>query len=465
MKLCNIAIIFDESQDVGKIIYSFNMLFHPLQNKDIKLKFNQYDGSEDAVIEYRRHRYIENSVHINPQNVILLNSCNLQALKPGKYRHGNFRLYSVELNPDHEKPFYQNGSITFDIIETVFFHLSRMEELDIEPHMRDKHGRMKSEYQFLVRNELHRIPVVDHIRAAFYEILGLSKVDIKTNYIITHDIDCTRRFGTTKRVVRAFARTIFKEKSPSRLLQLTKQFVTYLITQKDPYDTFDWLFSQSKSKKKVVFFMSGGSTSYDNLYSITDAFSKKIVNNAIENKYEIGVHPSYMTFESVANTDKEVEVLKLLFGAPIRSGRQHILRFNPVITPGVLSKCGLVNDYTLGYSDRIGFRCGSGLPFLIFDWRANTESSLTEFPLVVMDGPLLMENEYDVSKAASDLFDFLCSNNQYTMIVFNFHNSIFADTQVSFKGLKQLYINLNNYIYKQEIRDMKNIIDDTALEQ
>lgn len=465
MKPGNIAIIFDKGQDDSKIIYAFKMLFHPLRNDDIKLKFNQYDGSEDAVIEYRRHRCIENSVHIKPQNVIFLNSCNLRALKPGKYRHGNFRLYSVELNPAPEKHFYENGSITFDIIETVFFHLSRMEEMDVEPHAIDKHGRMKSEYQFLVRNELHRIPVVDHIRAAFYEILGVSKVDNKTNYIITHDIDCTRRFGTTKRVVRAFARTIFKEKSPSRLLQLTKQFITYLITNKDPYDTFDWLFSQSKSKKKVVFFMSGGSTSYDNLYSITDSFTKKIINNALENKYEIGVHPSYMTFESVPNTEKEVEMLKLLFNTPIMSGRQHILRFNPVITPEVLTKSGLVNDYTLGYSDRIGFRCGSGLPFLIFDWRANTESSLTEFPLVVMDGPLLMENEYDVSKAADDLFDFLCSNNQYTMIVFNFHNSIFADTQVSFRGLKQLYVNLNNYIYNREMRDMKNIIGGTALEQ
>ena len=446
MKKASINIYFDNAEFADQIQYSFEMLFNPLKGSDINLKFNERDACDGISIEYRSDKKIEGSLHIKPQSIIFSKSKNIDSLLPNKYIYKDYFLYSVELVAAADRPFDQDGLLNFDIVEATFFHLSRLEEISAGAQMLDKHGRMRSENQFLVHNKLHRIPVVDHIRAAVLDVLSLGHINQKTKYSLTHDIDCTKRFGSANRTVRAFARAALKERSMGRVFSLAAQYWKKIRTKVDPYDTFDWLFSENKSERKVVFFMSGGKTSYDNLYSISDQFSRDVISNALKNNYEIGLHPSYITFESIADTSHERDVLSGIANKDIRSSRQHILRFNPGVTPHILQNSGMQYDYSMGYSDRVGFRCGTGLPFILFDWKVGKKGNVIEIPLVVMDGPLLMENNYDIEKSTSDLSAFINENKRDTMITFNFHNSIFADTKVDFNKMKSMYIHLNKMI-------------------
>jgi len=123
-----------------------------------------------------------------------------------------------------------------------------------------------------------------------------------------------------------------------------------------------------------------------------------------------------------------------------------ILHFSFSNTIGILEEIGVKYDSTLGYQDLIGFRCGTGHNYYLYNFHKDRQSKVQEIPLVVMDGPLLMEANYNVDKAEKIIFDFMKQNNKFTKITFNFHNSTFDEVVCDSKKFKNLYFKINEYI-------------------
>jgi len=69
----------------------------------------------------------------------------------------------------------------------------------------------------------------------------------------------------------------------------------------------------------------------------------------------------------------------------------HYLRFRAPDTWRALRQAGISGDATCGFQDRVGYRCGTGDPYPVFDVRARERLSLVERPLVCMDGALAAE--------------------------------------------------------------------------
>ncbi|MBR6176087.1 MAG: hypothetical protein IKQ52_10985, partial [Bacteroidales bacterium] len=88
---------------------------------------------------------------------------------------------------------------------------------------------------------------------------------------------------------------------------------------------------------------------------------------------------------------KEKQNLSKLCDEEIRISRQHYLRTFFADDPNSLDlwrNAGITDDYTLGFAERCGFRCGTCHPYPLYDVRNDKVTDIIEHPLIVMDGTL-----------------------------------------------------------------------------
>jgi hypothetical protein len=103
---------------------------------------------------------------------------------------------------------------------------------------------------------------------------------------------------------------------------------------------------------------------------------------------EVGLHGSYCSSTDADLLREQREQVEHAVGARVQSVRQHFLRYDPLLTPGVQAAAGLLCDSTLGYNMANGFRRGTSFPFRVWDAARNAVSPVLEIPLHVMDTAL-----------------------------------------------------------------------------
>jgi len=152
------------------------------------------------------------------------------------------------------------------------------------------------------------------------------------------------------------------------------------------------------------------------------------------NGFDIGLHPSFLTYKDKEQTQREFELLKsrakgLSIDQDTWGGRQHYLKWDPIETKHNWENAGLDYDSTLGYADFVGFRTGTCHDHPIFDPLGRKEMKLIERPLILMDCTLVAERYMNLgySKQAYEMVQNLkghCSRHNGN---FNFlwHNSHF----------------------------------------
>jgi len=77
-----------------------------------------------------------------------------------------------------------------------------------------------------------------------------------------------------------------------------------------------------------------------------------------------------------------------VLGRKVTGYRNHYLRFCVPDSWEILEKAGFGYDTTLGYPDMVGFRNGMCHPFRPYNLRTDTEVSILEIPMIIMDGTL-----------------------------------------------------------------------------
>ena len=446
-----ILIIYDSKKDLSKIKYVFNFIFNlPISksNSGIKYlhisKYSKEKLQNKITINYTDNILNEVTLNIKKDNFDIFdinNASDINKLHLTIYSYKNKKLFGIS-SINSKSSFITNNIISLDIPQVFFFHLSRLEEYYSKKEQLDHHDRMKSSEQFLVKNNIYRFPVLDHIAFAFLEILGLEK-KIATLKIMSHDIDVIQKFPNFYKFTRGVARILLKNKKhKGSLSSYFKWFVKVKLGKTDPYDTFSWLFTKQKMFKKKVYFMAGGLTNYDNLYDINNPKLQKYIELAKKNDYEIGLHPSYKAFTNEKQFIKEKKKLEYVCGCKIKSTRQHILHYDFNKTTDILENNNIKNDSTYGFQDLIGFKCGTGFDYPIWNFKTDKPRKIKETPLIIMDGCLLMEANYNVDIAKEIYNQFLKENKYNTQITFNFHNSIFDPVLLNHIKLKQLFFEL-----------------------
>ena len=105
--------------------------------------------------------------------------------------------------------------------------------------------------------------------------------------------------------------------------------------------------------------------------------------------WEIGLHPSWYSFDDVDELKRQKESLEQALGHDVISIRQHHLHYDIRVTPAVQAQAGFIYDSSLGFNDNIGFRFGTCYPWHLYDLQAEKELQLKEIPLIVQDGAML----------------------------------------------------------------------------
>ncbi len=142
--------------------------------------------------------------------------------------------------------------IPFDIFETIFFHISRYEEWFCEEKNLDLHGTLLSSHQYLVKNNVHQIPLVDLLVCYFLEKLGIQPKICATTYTLTHDIDVLLKYPSFYKFLRGFGNILLYQKH--KIKKFVRHTINYIKSKHgintDPYDTFDWILMANNPKIK-----------------------------------------------------------------------------------------------------------------------------------------------------------------------------------------------------------------------
>lgn len=309
-----------------------------------------------------------------------------------------------------------------DLIGDAFFLLSRWEEC--LPGPRDGHGRFLARDAFLGRHGLLGVPHVEAYAECIAARLGLPSpaagrrfslhfsCDVDHPFLWWHPLDRLRTLGgeAMRGGFRAFR---WWTSGPFTDVQ-------------DPFDVFDeWMDLLETCGLSGQFNMMGprprGSDAW---YDLDHPRVAALMRRILDRRHEIGFHPSYEAWNDPAAFQAELQGLEQRVGRPVRSGRQHYLRFAPDTSWRIWSDAGMAFDSTLGYADAPGFRCGTCLPYPVFDLASRRALPLWERPLHAMDVTLAIAKGYTPEQGRAVLDDLIKEVRRYGgELVLLWHNS------------------------------------------
>ena len=278
-----------------------------------------------------------------------------------------------------------------DLIAGAFFMLSRWEEY--VDKRRDQHGRFSGERSVAFRHGFLHRPVVNEYSRLLKQWLltiGVPRASFRTRefqLLLQSDVDTARFWTSPLSVFPKLGFRIFRQGSLPKAAKELAGYVRYLRGDRDPYDTFDALMdiAESTGNKACFFFPVGGDDKYDNEQILSDPHVRESFAHIREREHQTGIHYSY-------HTAHHPEIMQLESGLYRRhdqddslQARQHYLRCSVPETWQAWEDAGVETDFTMGYPEAPGFRCGICQPFPLFNVGTRKMLSVYESPLIAMD--------------------------------------------------------------------------------
>ena len=308
---------------------------------------------------------------------------------------------------DRENSIY----IPFDIITLPFLLLSRYEEF--HARKRDEHGRFQFKGSLADKYKLVEIPLVDEYAMLLRRWLcryfpdSVQAISRPSRIVPTHDIDILYRF--TGRF-QAWKSILGRDLLINRDLKMVrKSLEDYKKWKSHPYwDPYlraavEMLEREREQHLHPIFFVKATEKGHpDATYDVNDPLLQHLIWNVTSRGGQIGLHGSYPSAEHLQYLHKEKQNLSELCDKTISVSRQHYLRTFFADDPNSLDlwrQVGITDDYTLGFAERCGFRCGTCHPYPLYDVRNDRVTNIIEHPLIVMDGTLFDYMKLPVGKA------------------------------------------------------------------
>ena len=295
----------------------------------------------------------------------------------------------------------QTITLHHDLLSLSFVLLSRADELLTDE--RDAHGRALYKNSLAAKYDLIDRPIVDQYALLLRTIVKSVHPEIqitprKPAFISTHDIDLISRFGNFYTNIHTLAADLLKYRNLRMFHKSMAQFRACRRDQlKDPLILAAELLlghDMEAKRRSLFFFKALRNGDADATYDIFGAQAAHLIRIVKEKSGEIGLHGSYYSHDNTSCLNKEKLYLENVAELPITQGRQHFLRFDAKKTPAIWQKCGLSDDYTLGYAEREGFRCGTCHPYPLYDLSNDKPLQVTEHPLIAMDGTFQQYQKY-----------------------------------------------------------------------
>lgn len=339
---------------------------------------------------------------------------------------GKLRLSTLRTPWGHSVPIYQfssdndyytinNQNITFycDLITIPFIMLSRYEETITTK--KDIHERYLFKNSIAAHYQFIDYPIVDeyammirHWVCALFPEIKVQKR--KSQLIATHDIDIISRFGGLIKNIRTIlGGDLLNRWSWSMTKKSFNQYQNYRINKnKDPYIVaIEMLLKLSVNAgvSAKFFFKALTDNENDATYNIYHPEAEYIIKEIEAAGMEVGLHGSYASYNDSVSFQREKSRLEEVCDHNIQSQRQHYLRFDIQQSVEVWESAGITEDYTLGYAEHEGFRCGTAHPFKLYDLQKDTPSNVIEHPLIAMDGTFFQYRRLDTQSSLMKMKD------------------------------------------------------------
>lgn len=292
-----------------------------------------------------------------------------------------------------EKYFFESSEdsiLPFDPLAASFYLVTRHEEYMESKY--DKLGRYPAQNSILSKYKLLKKPVVNIWANLLAEKLKEIYPDLifperKFEFLSTIDVDNAWAFKH-----KGFLRTsgaLLNNIVRGNFTELQSRLKVLFGSEKDPYDTYDYLNSVFKGNEDKVkfFFLLGDYSHYDKNISYKNKAYKKLIHKT-KVKYKVGIHPSFTSSKKGGKKKVKLEKKRLvnINGDKVLESRQHFLRLKFPKTYRRLIKAGISEDYTMGYSAQPGFRAGICTPYYFYDLKKEATTNLLIIPFQVMDG-------------------------------------------------------------------------------
>lgn len=308
----------------------------------------------------------------------------------------------------------QTIDIHCDLVTLPFFLLSRYEETyhkDLDKHQRfPYHNSLTFLYQFI------DYPIIDEYALTLREwtcrhFPNLQPKANKGKLLLTHDIDILFRFGNWAKNLRTIiGGDLIARHSFSMMVKSCKQLKRCWQNRfLDPYIIAIANLMQllPEDGDEIFFFKALCDGEKDCTYDINSKEVRYLLQTIIGNKKQVGLHGSYDSYNQTDLFQREKERIDRCSAQPIKLHRQHFLRFNAIVTPKIWEEAGITDDYTLGYAEQEGFRCGTCHPFPLYDLTNDQPLKVMEHPLIAMDTTFIIHRRQNITATYQKLCQLL----------------------------------------------------------
>jgi hypothetical protein len=286
-------------------------------------------------------------------------------------------------------PVNEESALPFDIFAASFYLLSCYAEY--LPHMKDRHGRFTAEDSINFKGGFLDRPIINLWSEQLKQILsGKLKIEFSFKpYVFCPTININNPYSYKYKGFIKNSLSILRDLSKFEFKKVKKRIKVITGSEKDPYDSFEALSCIHKkyNLKPDYFVLLGDNGKYDkNLPHTNRQFISLI--QKLDKEGEVCLHPSYASENNENKVREEKERLEKILQRPVTKSRQHYLKINIPHTFRTLIKIGIKEDYSMGYSSKIGFRAGTCSPFYFFDIARNQQTKLKIYPFTFMDTTL-----------------------------------------------------------------------------
>lgn len=317
-------------------------------------------------------------------------------------------------------------TIGYDIIGLTYWMLSRQEEVGRTDL--DQHGRFPAESSHAyLHNYLHR-PVVDEWLHVLGQVIrrlwpGLKLAALDFSVRVSHDVDETNRYGRSslKGLLRMMLHDVVKRHQVRNAMKAP--LIWYQSVEgphaDDPDNTFDWIMDVSERYGLVsAFYFICGRTdaARDARYDPEDPAIRQLMRRIHARGHEIGLHPSFNTYQSPKAVVSEAMRLKRIcreesIEQSAWGGRMHYLRWSTPTTLYGWEQAGMTYDSSLCYASSPGFRCGTCFEYPAFDPVQGEVLNVRIRPLIAMEVTVIAPHLMNMGTGQAALKKFMQLRN------------------------------------------------------
>jgi len=343
---------------------------------------------------------------------------------------------------EETKCFFANNdqsALPYDIFAASFYLISRYEEY--LPHVKDEFGRFTAKESLGFKHQFLEQPVVDIWAYKFLKLLQQQFPDYnypKRSYKITPVIDVPMAYDYRYKGIMRTVGGTFKDLFSLKFKEVYTRYMVILGLKNDPFDTFKYIVNRQKNTKHkfMFFFLVADFSTYDKNNSTQKSGFVSLIKQ-VGDYCGVGLKSSFFAIDDKPTLKKEKERLERIINQDIPAARQSYSKLNLPESYRNLTELEILEDFTMGYINHVGFRAGTCTPFFFYDLDYEIQTPLRINTYHVMDYALLkhyslLDKKMILNRIINEVKKV---NGEFIPV---FHNYTFGNSE-RWKGYKELF--------------------------